>query len=239
MYELSFWVNLYVNVCRWFISFILGISVATPMPIYDFTEPAGDTLDVTVMSYNVYIKGSGEKSPENRTPLVVENIRKQKMYHPRCGTSFMFFMILLGIAVGMIIRYFLPEGFPTIAYTGIRLLVLPLIVGIGYEYLMYAGKHTNFVTKIFSAPGLWVQRLTTKEPTDDMLEIAIVSTKCALRDVHPEFKEYFENRGWEPKQEPESAECAEASAASDSSEEAQPSEAEVDGGENTDKEASE
>jgi uncharacterized protein YqhQ len=97
----------------------------------------------------------------------------------------------------MLIRYFLPEGFPTIAYTGIRLLVLPLIVGIGYEYLMYAGRHTNFITKIFSAPGLWVQRLTTKEPTDDMLEIAIVSTKCALREEHPEFMEYFEKRAWE------------------------------------------
>lgn len=77
MYELSFWVNLYINVCRWFIAFILGISVANPMPIYNFEEPAGDMLDVTVMSYNVYIAGVGKKSPENRTPLVVKTIKEQ------------------------------------------------------------------------------------------------------------------------------------------------------------------
>ncbi len=77
MYELSFWVNLYVNVCRWFIAFILGISVANPMPLYNFEEPANDTLDVTVMSYNVYIAGIGKKSPENRTPLVVKTISGQ------------------------------------------------------------------------------------------------------------------------------------------------------------------
>ena len=130
--------------------------------------------------------------------LTPENARRHTRFHPRCGTSFLFFMILLGIAAGMVIRYFLPEGFPTIAYTGIRLLILPLLVGVGYEYLMYAGKHTNFITKILSAPGLWVQRLTTKEPTDDMLEIAIISTKCALRDVHPEFMDYFNAREWEP-----------------------------------------
>ena len=77
MYELSFWVNLYINICRWFIAFILGISVANPMPIYNFEEPVGETLDVTVMSYNVYIAGAGKKSPENRTPLVVKTISEQ------------------------------------------------------------------------------------------------------------------------------------------------------------------
>lgn len=77
MYELSFWVNLYSNVLKWLISLILGISVATPMPAYDFTEPTGDTLDVTVMSYNVYIAGIGKKSPENRSKLVAKTIRSE------------------------------------------------------------------------------------------------------------------------------------------------------------------
>ena len=128
--------------------------------------------------------------------LTPENAKEYKRFHPRCGTSFMFFMILLGIVVGIVIRYFLPEGFSTAAYTGIRLLVLPLVMGIGYEYLMYAGKHNNVITRMFSAPGLWVQRITTKEPTADMLEIAIISTKCALRDVHPEFMEFYNERSW-------------------------------------------
>ena len=67
---------------------------------------------------------------------------------------------------------------------------------------MLAGKHDNIITRILSAPGLWVQRITTKEPTEDMLEIAIISIKCALRDEFPEFKEFFENRAWEEKPEP-------------------------------------
>ena len=78
---------------------------------------------------------------------------------------------------------------------------------------MYAGKHENFIVKALSAPGLWVQRLTTKEPTPDMVEVAICSTKCALRDEYPEFNEYFVGKEWEKKncdsssaEEPEDAE---------------------------------
>ena len=128
--------------------------------------------------------------------LTPANAAKHKRFHPRCGTSFMFLMILLGIFAGMFVRNVFP-GLPTIAYTGIRLLILPLIMGIGYEILMLMGKHDNLLTRIISAPGLWVQRLTTKEPTEDMLEVAIVSLKCALRDDFPEFGEYFAARPWE------------------------------------------
>jgi uncharacterized protein YqhQ len=110
----------------------------------------------------------------------------------------MFFMILLGIVAGLIINYLIP-GLNKWAYTGIRLLILPLVMGVGYEFIMFAGKHDNFFTRILSAPGLWVQRLTTKEPTLDMLEVAICSTKCALRDDFSEFKEYFDAKGWEKK----------------------------------------
>ena len=134
---------------------------------------------------------------EERTP---ENAMKHKRFHPRCGTSFMFFMILLGIIAGLVIG----AAFPGIkdkmwAYMGIRLLILPVIMGVGYEFIRFAGKHDNAFTRALSAPGLWVQRITTKEPTLDMLEVAIVSTKCALRDENPEWLEYFKNREWEKK----------------------------------------
>ena len=128
--------------------------------------------------------------------LTPQNAAKHKRFHPRCGTSFMFLMILLGIFAGMFVRNVFP-GLPTIAYTGIRILILPIIMGVGYELLMIMGKHDNAVTRIISAPGLWVQRLTTKEPTEDMLEVAIVSIKCALRDDFSEFEEYFAARPWE------------------------------------------
>ena len=131
--------------------------------------------------------------------LTPENAMKHTRFHPRCGTSFMFFMILIGIAVGLML-YAIAPGLTKWEYSGIRLLILPLVVGIGYEFIMYAGRHDGIIVRILSAPGLWVQRLTTKEPTLDMLEVAIVSTKCALRDQFPEFMEYYNNREWEKKQ---------------------------------------
>ena len=130
--------------------------------------------------------------------LTPENARKHTRFHPRCGTSFMFFMILLGIFAGLIIKTLLP-GLHTVAYTLIRLLILPLLMGLGYEFIRYAGKHPSALTRALSAPGLWMQKITTKEPTDDMLEVAITSLKCSLRDDYPEFKEFYEARPWEPK----------------------------------------
>ena len=68
---------------------------------------------------------------------------------------------------------------------------------------MFAGKHDNFVTRALSAPGLWMQKITTREPTLEMLEIAIISIKCALRDDFPEFKEYYDAQAWIAKSEEE------------------------------------
>ncbi len=134
--------------------------------------------------------------------LTPENAMKHKRFHPRCGTSFMFLMILIGILAGICIRLVIPgidaqKGL----YTVVRLAILPLLMGIGYEIIMLAGKHDNWFTRAISAPGLWVQRITTKEPTFDMLEVAIVSIKCALRDEFPEFAEYYNDRAWESKAE--------------------------------------
>ena len=151
---------------------------------------------------------------ESGEELTPENAMHHKRFHPRCGTSFMFFMILIGIFAGIIIKTLIP-GLPTWLYTIIRLGILPLVMGLGYEIIMLAGKHNNIVTRILSAPGLWMQKITTKEPTEDMLEIAIISIKCALRDDFPEFKEFFEEKPWEKK--PEEGEADESEQASESS----------------------
>ncbi len=135
---------------------------------------------------------------ESGEELTPENAKRHTRFHPRCGTSYMFFMILLGIFAGLFVKMIF-TNLTTLAYTGIRLLILPIVMGLGYEVIMLAGKHENFFTKILSAPGLWVQRITTKEPTLDMLEVAIVSIKCALRDDYPEFRSFYENREWEKK----------------------------------------
>lgn len=138
---------------------------------------------------------------ESGEELTPENARKHRRFHPRCGTSFMFLMILIGIFVGMFVRFILPDGVPAIIVALVKLALLPITMGIGYEVLMLAGKHDNAFTRIVSAPGLWVQRITTKEPDDSQLEIAITSIKCALRDEYDEFREFYEERAWETKSE--------------------------------------
>ena len=134
--------------------------------------------------------------------LTPENAKKHTRFHPRCGTSFMFLTILIGILAGFLIKFAIPGIEDRFwAYLGLRLLILLPLMGLGYEVIRLAGKHDNVITRIMSAPGIWAQRLTTKEPTEDMLEIAITSLKCALRDDFPEFKEFYESRGWEKKDE--------------------------------------
>lgn len=109
--------------------------------------------------------------------LTVENVRKQKRFHPRCGTSFLVLMLLIGIVVSICIQI------ETVwLRVVIKIAVLPLIVGIGYELIKLAGRKDNAFTRAISAPGLWMQRITTKEPDDSMIECAI----AALKPVIPE-----------------------------------------------------
>ncbi|MBQ8146056.1 MAG: DUF1385 domain-containing protein [Clostridia bacterium] len=132
---------------------------------------------------------------ESGMDLTPENARKCTRFHPRCGTSFMFVMILLGVIVGM----FIPQwGWVRIV---IKIALMPVIMGVGYEFIMFAGKHENWLTKALSAPGLWMQRITTKEPDDNQLAIAICAIKASMPEEFPDFdpSEYFitreENKG--------------------------------------------
>ena len=120
---------------------------------------------------------------EQGLELTVENVRKQQRFHPRCGTSFIFVILIISILISSV----LVGAFPGIdevraVWMAIKLLIVPLTVGIGYEFIRYAGKHDNALVKILSAPGLWMQRLTTQEPTDDIIEVGIESIKAVLFD---------------------------------------------------------
>ncbi len=121
---------------------------------------------------------------EANEELTVENVKKQKRFHPRCGTSFIFVILIISILINSL--PFVPLD-NVILRTLTKLLLLPLIVGIGFEFIMLAGKHDNAFTRILSAPGLWMQRITTKEPDDQQIEVAILSLKAALPDVFPDF----------------------------------------------------
>lgn len=122
--------------------------------------------------------------------LTPENARKCTRFHPRCGTSFLFVMILLGIIIGMFIPEF--ESMPWLRII-LKLVTLPIIMGLGYEFIMLAGKHPNWFTRALSAPGLWMQRLTTKEPDDYQLAVAICALKSSMPNEFPDFvpDEYF------------------------------------------------
>ena len=118
---------------------------------------------------------------ENGLELTVENVRKQIRFHPRCGTSFMFVMMIISIFISTILVLIFPGlRANRLIWTFAKLLVLPLIMGIGYEFIKYAGRHDNLFTKICSAPGLWMQRISTVEPDDDMIEVGIAAFKYVL-----------------------------------------------------------
>ena len=113
---------------------------------------------------------------ERELELTPENVMKQSRFHPRCGTSFILLMLLVGIIIGL----FIPKGL--FLRPLIKILLLPITMGIGYELIKFCGKHDNKLTRIIAAPGLWAQRVTTKEPDEKMCEVAIK----AIESVIPE-----------------------------------------------------
>lgn len=114
-------------------------------------------------------------------PLTVENVRNQKRFHPRCGTSFIFVILIISIFISSVLVVAFPHiDDNRVIWMVVKLLILPLTVGIGYEFIRYAGKHDNALVRVLSAPGLWMQRITTQEPTDDIIEVGIEAIKTVL-----------------------------------------------------------
>ncbi len=116
---------------------------------------------------------------EKQVPLTVENARVQSRLHPRCGTSFLLFVLLVSILVFA----FIPKSAPFLVKFAGRLLLVPAITGLSYEVLRFTAKHRAApLFAVLVAPGLALQRITTQEPTDDMLEVAIAALEEALRE---------------------------------------------------------
>lgn len=118
---------------------------------------------------------------EAELPLTIENVRQQTRFHKRCGTSFIFIVLIIGIFV----MCFVPKGLLWWQRSIVSIITLPLVVSLSYECIRLAGTHDNIFTKILSAPGLLMQRITTREPEDSMIEIAITALKVCI----PEDKE--------------------------------------------------
>ncbi len=114
-------------------------------------------------------------------PLTVENVRLQSRHHPRCGTSFLFVVIFVSILFSSVVFGIWPitsVWLRTLAH----LLLLPLVVGVTYEFNRWVGRHDNPVTRVLTAPGMWLQNFTTNEPDDSMIECAIRSLELVLPD---------------------------------------------------------
>ena len=123
--------------------------------------------------------------------LTVENVRKQKRFHPRCGTSFLLVVMVISILVFSVASSGLLTLIPALAamrgsflYRLImivfKLLLLPIVVGITYEINRWAGRSDNLLTRIIAKPGMWMQNFTTNEPDDSMIEVAIKAVEAVL-----------------------------------------------------------
>lgn len=128
---------------------------------------------------------------EARLPLTVENVREQTRLHPRCGTSFLLVVMVISILVFSVASSALLSVWPAlaamrgsalyrVAMIVFKLLLLPVVVGITYEINRWAGRHDNWFTHILTAPGMWMQYFTTREPDDSMIEVGIAAVKAVL-----------------------------------------------------------
>ena len=112
---------------------------------------------------------------EHGKELTVENVREESRFHPRCGTSFLLVVVVVSILVNSVVR--LDNSF---ARMGAHLLLLPVVVGISYEINRWCGRHDNWLSSLLSAPGKWLQNITTYEPDDGMIEVAIRAMELVI-----------------------------------------------------------
>ena len=118
---------------------------------------------------------------EHGKELTVENVREERRFHPRCGTSFLLVVVLVSILVNLLFNFLVPLT-NVFARIGCHILLIPIVVGISYEINRWCGGHDNWLSAVLSAPGKWLQHLTTREPDDSMIECAI----AAMEKVIPE-----------------------------------------------------
>ena len=132
---------------------------------------------------------------EHAEELTVENARKQSRFHPRCGTSFLVIVMIISLVVALIVNAILPDGMNFLLKFLVKLLLLLPVAGISYEVLKTLGRaRDTALVRVLRWPGLMAQRLTTQEPDDSMLEVALVSLKASLGWEKPLPESYYEEK---------------------------------------------
>lgn len=127
---------------------------------------------------------------EHGMELNVENVKKSSRIHKRCGTSFLLFVVVISIICFIIVSAIVPEASSGWLKLAVRLILIPVIAGISFEILRHAGNSDGKIINLVSKPGMWLQRLTTREPEDDMIEVGIASVE-AVFDWKNYLKENF------------------------------------------------
>ncbi len=130
---------------------------------------------------------------EDGLDLNVENVKKSSRQHKRCGTSFLLFVMFVSVVFFILISAIIPENTNFFVSALIRIIFIPVIAGVSYEIIRFAGNSDNKFVKILSAPGLLMQKLTTKEPTEDMIEVAIAAVEAVFDWREYQGKEAEEN----------------------------------------------
>lgn len=135
---------------------------------------------------------------EHEDEITVSNVQKHRTLHPRCGTSYLFFIVLVSVLLFSLVDW------SNVWYIkfGIRILFLPVVAGISYELLKYLSKKDNWFSKMIGFPGMMLQKITTKQPEDDMVEVAIVAFKIALGEDEESIDKLVEeyNRAEKPEE---------------------------------------
>lgn len=170
-FELGWWKNVVEGVLK-IVIFILYLLLTSLMKDIRRTFEYHGAEHKTIFCYE-----AGEE-------LTPENVKKYKRFHPRCGTSFLFIIIILNIFIFSLPIFTWKNVWLRFAT---KLLTLPLVVGVGYEFLRFAGKHPNPVTNFLSIPGMLMQRITTREPDEGQIEVAIHALKAAMPNEFPDF----------------------------------------------------
>ena len=193
--ESVIWINLVEGILRiaLFILYVWGIS---HMPDIKRVFMYHGAEHKTIHTFeNLPRKGNGSDGDGESEPdlsrLTVEACREYPTLHPRCGTSFLMFVFIIAFACHVLL------GWPVLWLRIVtRLLLLPVIAGLSYELLKWAGRSDNWLVKILSMPGLWLQKITTSEPDDDMLEVAIEAVKAVCDSTPPRKYTVRKTEGW-------------------------------------------
>jgi len=190
LFSLVIGIGLFMLLPNYLVGFLKKVFTDIPIPVLNLSEGIVRLCFFVLYLYLVskmedikrvfMYHGAEHKSIfcyEHGDELTVENVKKHVRFHPRCGTSFLVIVMIVSIIVFSFISW--DNLYIRMVY---RLLLLPVVAGLSYELIKIAGRYDNWFTRLISKPGVWLQYLTTREPTDDQIEVALTALKAVISE---------------------------------------------------------